>query len=375
MTMAAIPETEMPLPAAGAIDQGTTRLAPGITSRALRLAANITALKGVSLGHEGEAVAAGLGNGGLAVFGKRGEPRATFASHHGAVTGLCAQNQTLYSCAQDGRLIRHDVPSGDRTVLFSAPGKWLSALCLAPSSELLAFAAGKSVILLPTAQSPAWAMDHQLTEHPSSVSGLAFSPDGKRLAVSHYDGVTLWPLEDTATGGGELLRWKGSHIGVSWSPDGRFVVSATQERELHVWDLVTGKDFRLGGYPAKTHALKWTSAASGPVHLVCSGADVVTAWPFGDVGPGRLPPVEIGYVYSGRVTAVAPHPTKALVAGGYTTGTVLVGGLQKGEAVFARTADGEEIASLDWIGESGVLAVGTRQGGLDLIDVGGLKVS
>ena len=55
------------------------------------------------------------------------------------------------------------------------------------------------------------------------------------------------------------LAWKGAHIGVAWSPCGRYVVSALQEKELHGWDLVTMQDFRMGGYPRKTQAMAWTA--------------------------------------------------------------------------------------------------------------------
>ncbi|NJM34637.1 MAG: WD40 repeat domain-containing protein, partial [Rhodomicrobium sp.] len=83
----------------------------------------------------------------------------------------------------------------------------------------------------------------------STVSGIAFDAAGQRIAASRYNGVTVLNLD---SGKVELtLDWKGSHIGVSWSPDGRYLVTATQEKELHIWDLVTMKDFRMGGYPRK----------------------------------------------------------------------------------------------------------------------------
>ena len=373
MTLAAVPETDMPAPPSGAVDQGTTRVAPGITCNHISVSANVTAVKGLQSAPSDCGVAIGLGNGGVATFNRDGAMGRELKPHDAAVTGLAGQGSTLYSIAQDGKLFAHDLGTSEQSLLFASSGEWLSSLAVAPKTGMIACVAGKKVTVLPTAMSEASAEDRQFSEHPSSVSGLAFSPDGSRLAVSHYDGVTLWQLD--GSGKGDVLRWKGFHIGVSWSPDGRFVVSATQERELHVWDLVTGKDFRLGGYPSKTHELKWTSADVGPTKLVCSGADVITAWPFGDVGPGRLPPVEIGYVYTGRVTAIAPHPSRPLVAGGYTTGTVLVGGLNKGEAAFARIADDEEISSLDWVAGSDVLAVGTRAGSLDLITVSALNVT
>lgn len=35
-------------------------------------------------------------------------------------------------------------------------------------------------------------MQARTSDHSSTVSGLAFNPKGKRLAVAHYGGVTLW---------------------------------------------------------------------------------------------------------------------------------------------------------------------------------------
>ena len=37
-----------------------------------------------------------------------------------------------------------------------------------------------------------------LGPHPSTVAGLAFDDAGRRLAVSHYDGVTIWQLGGAA---------------------------------------------------------------------------------------------------------------------------------------------------------------------------------
>ena len=362
----------MSLPVQEGLDIGTTRLAVGVSSRSLDMAANITALTAVPTPLDGRNIAVGLGNGSVVVFGADGSAGPDLTGHDAAVTGLAALGSTLYSVAQDGKLVAHDLLNGSSTVLLSKPGKWVDTVVASPKTGHIVCVVGREVLVIPTAMSSQDATDASFANHPSSVSDLAFSPDGKRIAASHYNGVTIWPIDGQSHG--ETLKWKGYHIGVSWSPDGRFVVSSTQERELHVWDMLEDKDFRLGGYPSKTHELAWTSPDAGPVKLACSGADVITAWPFGDVGPGRLPPVEIGYVYTGRVSTVAPHPTRPWVAGGYTTGTVLVGGLQKGEAAFARIADSQEITGLAWTPDGAMLASGTRGGRVDLITVGELKV-
>src|SRR5262249_14419504 len=57
-------------------------------------------------------------------------------------------------------------------------------------------------------------------EVPSTVGGLAFAPKGLRLAIAHYNGLTLWFAN--AQSEPERLQWKGSHLEVVVSPDGRF---------------------------------------------------------------------------------------------------------------------------------------------------------
>ncbi|MFN0262278.1 WD40 repeat domain-containing protein [Tepidamorphus sp. 3E244] len=354
------------------VDHGTTTVPEGISAARLKLAANITMLRPVSHGDGQAGFVAGLGNGQLVSFDTDGEPGSDLVGHRAAVTGMVGYAGTVFTTAQDSCLIRHDLDAGKSETVLQVAGQWLHGLTRSAATGRIACIARKAVHVLPDGSGPDMA-DFHFDTHPSSASGVAFSPDGQRIAVAHYDGITLWPLD--GSGDGEVLKWKGSHIGVTWSPDGRFIVSATQERELHVWDLVTEKDYRLGGYPAKTHSMVWTMPDQGPVKLACSGADVITAWPFGDVGPGRLPPVEIGYVYTGRVTQVAANPVRPLVAGGYTVGTVLVGGLAKGEAMFARTADGSEISSLAWAEDGMVLAAGTRGGDVELMSVRDLAVS
>src|SRR3546814_9095659 len=79
--------------------------------------------------------------------------------------------------------------------------------------------------------------------HPSTVTGLAFNPKGRRLVASHYGGVSLWWAKAEAQQP-KRFSWKGSHVAVTWSGDGRFVITATQESELHGWRLADGADMR-----------------------------------------------------------------------------------------------------------------------------------
>ncbi len=56
----------------------------------------------------------------------------------------------------------------------------------------------------------------------------------------------------------EMLEWKGSHLGATVSPDGRFLVTAMQEPMLHGWRLADRKHMRMSGYAARVTSLGWS---------------------------------------------------------------------------------------------------------------------
>ncbi|WP_108661257.1 WD40 repeat domain-containing protein [Acuticoccus kandeliae] len=341
-------------------DMGTARRAPGASGAVFAGPANTVALLPRAAPLGGYAFSAGFGDGtvlsadGVREHSGPGAPEAVkVIAHEAAVTGLAMVSGTLVSAGQDGTVRTEDG-------VIATPGGWAEHLTATPDRRGFAVVSGRAVVTGTLDGEAA-----RFADHPSTVSGLAFAPDGRQLAASHYNGVTIW---STKTGAKvRTLAFKGSHIGVSWSPDARFIVSTTQERELHVWDLATDKDYRLGGYAAKVRSLAWLTE---PMHLVCSGADAITAWPFGDVGPGVLPPKEIGFAYKATVARVAVDPARSRVAGGYTDGAVLLGGVRKGEASYLRTPDGDAVTALA-ISPDGLVLAGTRAGRIEIIAFSG----
>jgi type II secretory pathway component GspD/PulD (secretin) len=81
-----------------------------------------------------------------------------------------------------------------------------------------------------------------LKGHTAAVTGVAFSPDGRRLATSSLDRtVHLW---DPATGK-VLLSLSGDKAGllcVAFSPDGRLLASGGDDNAVRLWLAVPGKD-------------------------------------------------------------------------------------------------------------------------------------
>jgi WD40 repeat protein len=160
------------------------------------------------------------------------------------------------------------------------------------------------------------------------------------------------------------LKWAGSHIGVAFSPDARFLMSSMQENQLHGWRLADSKDLRMGGYPAKVKSLAFM--ARGAL-LATSGAPGAVVWPFsGANGPMGKEAAEIGFDESALVARVAGTPDATLLAAGLDDGRVWATDLtsrrletikaEKGAPIsaLALSPDGKRIAWGDEDGQAGI---------------------
>ena len=306
---------------------------------------------GIAFDRTGDTVAAGVGDGTVRIFPLGGGEPWAVAAHDGAVLHLRAFGDGFISGGDDGRLVRIGRDGGTE-VLLRVPGRWVDALAV--SGDAWAAAAGKTV--------------HGLgapLEHPSTVGALAFDPAGGRLAVAHYGGVTVWPI---AGGEPQRLEWKGSHIAVSWSPDGRFVVAAAQDNELHAWRVADGTAMQMAGYGTKTRSLSW---GPGGKYLATSGADGVVLWSFAGDGPFGKPPMELGPERKVLVTAVACHPREPLIAYGYRDGQVSLIGFDDRPPLDLLPGDGEPVVEMAWSPDGAWLAVAGESGRVALHRHGG----
>ena len=281
-------------------------------------------------------------------------------AHKGAVLALQHDlaADAFVSGGDDGRLVQSRTDGSCQTLLHE-PRHWIDTIAVADTVRAVAL--GREVRLLDASGKEIGRTDN----HPSSVSGLAFNPKGRRLAVSHYDGVTLWW---TASLGGTPLRykWRGSHIGISWSPDGKYLMTATQERELHGWRLADGSDLRMSGYAVKIRSFDWIAK---PPFFVTNGADSVTAWSFSGRGPKGRPPFEFGHRPGILVSCVAAHPKRPLVAFGYDDGEVRIAELPGSRVIEVRRGDGTKVTAVAWSADGGILGAGTEDGTVSAIDL------
>jgi WD40 repeat protein len=192
---------------------------------------------------------------------------------------------------------------------------------------------------------------------PSTPGALIFLPKGLRLAIAHYNGASLW--FPNAKAKPERLEWKGSHLGITVSPDGRFLVTAMQEPTLHGWRLADSHHMRMSGYTARVRSMAWTADGKW---LATSGSEQLILWPFaskdGPMGkqPRMLAPSQA------RVQAVACHPRQAVVAIGYADGMVLLVRLDDGAEILVKRPGAAPISALGWESSGARLAFGAEDG-------------
>ena len=299
---------------------------------------------------DGRSAAFALGDGTLAwESGERIE------AHDGVI--LCAaahpSGNGLVTGGDDGRVMVARREGAEE--LARIKGRWIDSLATAADSGLIAFSAGKDVHVREVRDA---AFARTFT-HEKSVAGLAFDAKGRRLAAATYGGVALW-YGRIADQKPVMLRWAGSHIGVAFSPDAKFLVSSMQESALHGWRMADAKDMRMGGYPSKIKSLAFLENG---LWLATSGAQGVVLWPFaGAQGPMGKQAMEIGYDPAAMVARVAGSPKGTLLAAGLDDGRVWVCSLNSQRIDFIKAEKGPAITALAVLG-SEKLAWGDEAGG------------
>jgi WD40 repeat protein len=292
----------------------------------------------------------------------RREDGLTVGAHQGAV--LCAAvhptGAGVLTGGDDG-VLAWSRDSGAE-VLEKNPDRWIDAVTTSPASGLIAWASGRQVEVRDAAD-PDF---RRAFEHERSVADLAFDPRGRRLAAATYGGAWLWYAR-IAEQKPEILKWAGSHIALAWSPDGKFLMSAMQENQLHGWRVADDKNLKMGGYPAKVKSLAFLSRGQ---MLATSGANGVVVWPFtGPAGPLGKQAAEVGYDESALVARVAADPGSKRVAAGLEDGRVWICDLTGQRIDMLKAEKGESISTLAFSRDARRLAWGDEAGGAGVFDL------
>jgi WD40 repeat protein len=175
---------------------------------------------------------------------------------------------------------KDDTPASAKAVAVDAahPPKYsappvVTALAFSPDGKLLAVTGYHEVLLYNTSN---YTLQSRLIGISERVQSVAFSPDGKRLAAvggapGRFGEVQIWNPETEKL----LISTPVTYdtlYGVSWSPDGKTVAFGCADNTVRAIDATTGKQTLQMG----THS-DWVLAtvfAQDGMHLVSVGRDM-----------------------------------------------------------------------------------------------------
>jgi WD40 repeat protein len=280
------------------------------------------------------------------------------AVHGGGILCTASDGARLVMGGDDGKVVALD-GKGEVTLLATdSKRRWIDNVALHPDGAY-AWSAGKTTFVRSGKNG------EKSFDAPSTVGGLAFAPKGLRLAVAHYNGVSLWFPNLTAKP--EVLEWAGSHLAVTFSPDNRFLVTAMHEPALHGWRLADVRHMRMSGYPGRVRSISWSAGGKA---LATSGADTVIMWPFASKdGPMGKEPAMLAPMPA-RVSIVACHPKQDILAAGYSDGTILLVRVSDGAEILVRRRNSPApVAALAWNAQGTLLAFADEDGEAGLLEM------
>jgi WD40 repeat protein len=283
-------------------------------------------------------------------------------AHDGAALAACGHpsGEGVLTGGDDGRLV-WSRPGGIE-VLAELKNAWIDVVASSRASGLIAFASGREAHVRDV-QKPPFA---NVLRHERTVAALAFDPKGRRLAAATYGGAMLW-YATIAEQKPQALKWAGSHIGLAFSPDGRFLISAMQESELHGWRLQDAADMRMGGYPSKVRSMEFVDKGR---MMATSGASGIVVWPFASSsGPMGKQAAEVGYQEGALVTRAAGVADRPVVAAGLDDGRVWTAELSSTGIRMIKAEKGPPITALALSPDGRRLAWGDEEGGAGVAEL------
>ena len=300
-----------------------------------------------------DAVVVGFGDGIVRFFRDEGDPNVVKA-HEGVVLSIATNGENVFTGGEDGKFLKIS-PGGNIAEIADFNTRWVDTV--AAKQGMIACSSGSTVYIWSEGQKKEKTLDH-----PSTVGGLAFDKNGSRLAVSCYGGVTLWERKERRWKSSRLV-WKGSHSKVSFSPDGKYIVTTMQESELHGWRLRDKVDLAMRGYPAKIKSFAWVGDTP---HLATGGDHQAICWPFdGKDGPLGREPVCIADCGKKISTFIEPLIGENAIFVGFNDGTVLLSELDENKSPFViRNPKGSEISAISVSSNRSHILIGDIEGNI-----------
>ncbi|HKB04821.1 MAG TPA: protein kinase, partial [Gemmataceae bacterium] len=190
-----------------------------------------------------------------------GEVR-TLAGHGAAVFSLAyhPDGRRLFALSDNETIRTWDADAGrELKGQRASVTPQIYSLALSPAGDVLATGTTDGAVWLldPADLKPAGVLRGHAV---GPVKGLAFSPDGRKLAIAHWSARAVWTWDVRADDSGRALEGHSDAVvGVAYRPDGKRLASASHDQTVRVWDAETGRLLQtLLGHTSRVSAVAYS---------------------------------------------------------------------------------------------------------------------
>jgi WD40 repeat protein len=263
----------------------------------------------------------------------------------GRTSPVVAYGADHFAFAKSTGRINNLTPGGIAVHLaVKAPGP---ITAVASHGDVLAYVCGDTVMLA----------DNPLAILPQ-ITAIAFSSDGRSLAVAHDQGVSRWDMASLDTGPVHSPM-AGGAVSLTWQASGDWLAAAIPDGFCMI-DCKSNCVIHHGNFPSPVRHLAFSRPTDT---IVASGAFRVAAWSLPDQTD----------VMSGKpglvlIDAVATCPSRNLVAVGYANGLLSLAEIGRPSEILLREDTGAGVTAMAWSGCGTYLAVAGTDGSAALVE-------
>jgi WD40 repeat protein/tRNA A-37 threonylcarbamoyl transferase component Bud32 len=196
---------------------------------------------------------------------------------------------------------------------------------------------------------------------------VAFSPDGKLLAVAGDDGIKFWDLA-TAKLLATSPKYRGKTYGLAFSPDGKLLAACNKfETAFSIWDVATGaRVHTLAGHTGNVHRVAFSPDGS----LVASAAAdrTIRLW---EVDSAKIVRVLNGA--ADFVDCLAFSPDGKCVAAVGPNNAIQLWEVSTGLVLGTLSGHKGEVRSVAFLPDGNTIASSSRDGTIRLWDVATMR--